>query len=291
MRTIFDAVVKLLFREVLQPCGKVYVEDEILVSPRRIDFWFQPTPNGQTPLGIFARMFSAGPSIVEAYHQTPDFSEWRACRQKQVALQTREKGGYPRLWVISAGKPSALIKAAKLQPAVGWPSGFYEAAPVDNTFLVVISELPRNRETLILRLMGAGKTLTLAYADADGLPPEAPERMLVMQAMLAVRRNVAYAQSKEGAMILEQYHGLYEKWEQETLQRGEQRGKQEGFKEGSLTALHSVLVSMYTARFGTIPEAMQAKILAIEDLNVLQNLVTMLMRSTEAEIAVALQPT
>ena len=82
-------------------------------------------------------------------------------------------------------------------------------------------------------------------------------------------------------MVLEHYQTAYEKWETET--------RHEGFKEGSLTTLHTVLVALYTARFGAIPEALQARILALQDLNTLQHLATVVGVGTPETIAEALQ--
>ena len=45
-----------------------------------------------------------------------------------------------------------------------WPPGCYDGAPAGTLRLVVISELPRTRDTLLLRMMGAGQTFRDAVA-------------------------------------------------------------------------------------------------------------------------------
>jgi hypothetical protein len=45
---------------------------------------------------------------------------------------------------------------------------------------VVVKELPVTRDTLLLRLLGAGSVLKHAIAELQALPAEAPERRLAL---------------------------------------------------------------------------------------------------------------
>ena len=55
-----------------------------------------------------------------------------------------------------------------------------ENPPLHCTRLVVVSELPVTRDTLLVRLLGAGSTLKHAIAELQALPAEAPERRLAL---------------------------------------------------------------------------------------------------------------
>jgi hypothetical protein len=62
------------------------------------------------------------------------------------------------LWIISAGRPRSVIERFKLRRRRGWPRGVYGAGAGYGWNVVVVSELPSTRETLLLRLLGTGAT-------------------------------------------------------------------------------------------------------------------------------------
>src|SRR3954468_10206764 len=72
----------------------------------------------------------------------------------------------------------------------GWPSGIYEGPPLLWTRLVVVSALPVTRDTLLLRLLGAGRVLKQAIAELKALRAEAPERTLALPILLRLRLEV-----------------------------------------------------------------------------------------------------
>jgi hypothetical protein len=75
----------------------------------------------------------------------------------------------PTQWVISSGRPRSDIEGLWLRPMSGWPPGFYEGPPLLWTRLVVVSELPAGRDTLLLRLLGANRVLKQAIAELKAL--------------------------------------------------------------------------------------------------------------------------
>jgi hypothetical protein len=54
----------------------------------------------------------------------------------------------------------------------------------DPARLVVVSELAVTRDTLVMRLMGAGSVLKQAMAELMALPADAPERGVALPALL-----------------------------------------------------------------------------------------------------------
>jgi hypothetical protein len=52
---------------------------------------------------------------------------------------------------------------------------------------VVVSELPVTRDTLLVRLLGAGAVLKQAIAELEALPEDAPERRLALPILLRLR--------------------------------------------------------------------------------------------------------
>src|SRR5262245_62842867 len=75
-----------------------------------------------------------------------------------------------------------------------WPSGVYRWFPPGVAArLVVVSELPVTRATLVLRILGAGPVLRAAIAELVALPKEAPERAIVRPLMLDFLKEVCSA--------------------------------------------------------------------------------------------------
>lgn len=103
--------------------------------------------------------------------------------------------------------------------------------------LVVISELPRTPETLLLRLLGAGATLRAAIADLAALPPGAWERMvigpLIIQFRLALPAEPEQRTPDEEEMFMnaqEFIRDLEQKAEQTGKKIGEQVGRGQGMR-------------------------------------------------------------
>src|SRR5258705_2933472 len=91
----------------------------------------------------------------------------------------------PFLWIISAGAPISLVTKLRLEAAAGWPAGVYLFGDdVLRVGLIVASELPRERATLLVRIMAAGPLLAPASWEVAALPPDAPERIIAEAALL-----------------------------------------------------------------------------------------------------------
>jgi hypothetical protein len=83
--------------------------------------------------------------------------------------------------LISSGRPDTGIDGLGFRPRTGWPCGIYESPPLHCTRLVVVNVLPVARDTLLVRLLGAGSVLKQAIAELQALPVvEAPEGRLAL---------------------------------------------------------------------------------------------------------------
>ncbi len=196
-RTPFDKFGKQMIRTALETRGPVETDAEVTADTRRIDLWFtpdatRPAVNGH--LGLLGRI-TAGPSTFEFFHKTPSSEVLAACLIKHgefrhfLTLRTTPPPT-PTQWVISAGRPDGGIKGLWLRPMTRWPSGIYEGPPLLWTRLVVVSELPVARDTLLLRLLGARRVLQQAIAELKALPAEAPERTLALPILLRLRLDI-----------------------------------------------------------------------------------------------------
>jgi hypothetical protein len=154
----------------------------------------------------------------------------------------------PIQWIVSAGRPDGGIEGLALLEQQGWPRGVYRSPRLLHTWLVVASELPETRETLMLRLMGAGRVLQGALAELRALPPEARERAIAMPVLLRYRLEVPAdpgQRTSHDEEFLMSTHPIVEAWEREKEAKGEARGRLQGIAEG--------LILTYENRFGVMP--------------------------------------
>jgi hypothetical protein len=240
VRHRFDRIGKALLRGALEPAGTVATGLEVpAADAQAVDLWFEPVPERAAErhrVGLLGRM-AEGPTMFEPFHDPPSVDELRGCLRKQLALdhgrvlearkQGRPRPAFPQLWALSTGRPESVLDGYGLTPIAGWPRGFYEGRPAEAMGTVVLRELPRESETLLLRLMGSGAVLRAALEDLAQLPIEAWEREVAMPALLAARVEMAHDTVDESEQeYLMTTQRLYEEWEAATRERGRQEGRQ-----------------------------------------------------------------
>jgi hypothetical protein len=172
IRTRFDQFGKQLVRNAVATCGPVETDAEVPADTRRVDLWFMPDPTREPLpdyLGLLGRLL-AGSSTLEFFHRTPSGDELAACLIKHGQFRhflslRKVPPPMPTQWVISSGRPDGGIEGLRFHRLNGWPSGIYEGPPLLWTRLAVVSELPVERNTLLLRLLGAGQVLKQAIAE------------------------------------------------------------------------------------------------------------------------------
>jgi len=170
-------------------------------------------------------------------------------------------------------------------PGPGFPHAFLEGREEEQVGLVVLRELPRTRETLLLRLMGAGEVLQEAAAELGRLPEDAWEREVATQPLLALRIEIpqdsADVEDKEYLMSTME---LFEQWEQQVERKGLDRGIKKGLEQG----VKKGLVKLYRARFGELPPGITAAIEAMHDPETLDHWLDLFEVKSADEIAAAL---
>jgi len=283
MRTRFDQFGKQMVRTALEACGPVETDAEVPADTRRIDLWFMPDPARESVpdhLGVLARI-AGGPSTLEFFHNTPSGEELAACVIKHGEFRhflslRRTPPPVPTQWIISAGRPDGGIDGLWLRPMTCWPPGTYEGPPLLWTRLVVVNELPVTRDTLLLRLLGAGSVLKQSIAELKALQAEAPERTLALPILLRLRLTVPSdptKQTTDDQEFLMDTQDIVETWRREAIQEG---------------VKHS-LVEVYEARFGAMPEDLRAVVEDIDDEPTLVRWLRLVGTRSADEIAAAIR--
>jgi hypothetical protein len=130
--------------------------------------------------------------------------------------------------------------------------------------VVVLAELPRTRETLLLRLLGPRRLLREALADLAVLPGDAWERTLATPLLVHFRLgNNEHATSQEDDMSAE-IRAWFEDYEKKLRTEASTEGRKEGIKEGIKEGERSLLLRQLHTRFGELPEASVARIEAAD---------------------------
>ncbi|WP_438010041.1 hypothetical protein WME89_16120 [Sorangium sp. So ce321] len=266
MRNRFDRLAKDVAQEGLGPTGKVVTNAEVAGETQHADVWYEPDParaSGRERLGLLGRI-AATACTIEAYSDTPSADEARACLQKHLgawrSLAGRERAAEaPFLWIMSTGRPAAVLDGLRTTPMVGWPAGVYEGPGLLRTVVVVLCELPRERSTLLIRLMGGGRVLREAIEELRQLPDDAPERAIALGPLLRFRSAItgpgpATPEEEEFVMTT-----------QELVEQFIEQGRTQGMQ-----AMAQSTIALYEARFGSMPPALRSVVEAMRDLPTLQ---------------------
>jgi hypothetical protein len=221
-----------------------------------------------------------GPCAFELFHTPPSVEDATRCLGKMLAAHARldraARGRLesptevlpPPLWLVSAGRPAAVLEQFAMACLPDWPPGIYRMSATALPFhVVVVSQLPVEQGTLMLRLMGARGVLRAALAELARLPPRAWERAAASEAVRVLCSHaaeaVAWADSDEKAIIMSATH-IYEQIKdegrKEGRKEGRQQGRQQGRKEGRKEGREQLLVRLLTRRFGSLPDSLLARI-------------------------------
>lgn len=274
MRNRFDQLAKQIGQAALDRSGTTIVNDEINPETQQADLRHEPDPARlaeRDRLGLLGRL-AAVRCLIEIYSHAPDAEEFRACLAKHLALwqqHARQRRSDQRsdevadsfLWIIAAGSPTTLLTNLKFERAEGWPAGVYLfGGDVLRVGIVVASELPRERPTLLVRLMAAGPLLKQTLREIAALPETAHERAVAKPVLLKLRHDVGQQSSptpEEQEFIV----AMEQTWEERQAEL-----RAEGRAETTANAILSVL----RARSIAVPENARKRILAVRDLEQLE---------------------
>ncbi|HWO17195.1 MAG TPA: hypothetical protein VNO30_00405 [Kofleriaceae bacterium] len=278
MRSRFDHLAKQIGQEALGRSGATVVHDEITPEVQYADLRHEPDPAREAErkrVGLLGRL-AAHPCLIEVYSRALDAEAFRSCLAKHLAFwqqrtrrartanqRRRMKQQPPRpfvapsLWIIAAGAPKALLARLELRPASEsgsrWPAGVYfYGDTVLRVGLVVASELPRDRSTVLVRLMAAGPLLIDAIEDLGKLRASSPERAVAEHILVRLQHTLG-KKPKPTREEQEFIVTMYETWAE-----GEVRVRAETKAEAVLTVLR--------VRGITVPAAVRKRILAEKNL-------------------------
>lgn len=280
MRNRFDHLAKQIGRQALGRSGVTTSNHEIAPETQHADLRHEPNPDRQAErdkLGLLGR-FASLPCLMEVYGHAPTAEEFRACLAKHLAYwrqrsravrrqKSLKRGSIARpredpfLWILAAGSPAALLAKLKPVPRPGWPSGVtFLGEEVLRTAFVVGPDLPRDRSTILVRLMTAGPLLGGAVQDLAKLPPDAHERFVAEQILL----NMQHALQQKPVRTSEEEDfimTMHSTWE-DARQSGRLEGRSEGRLEGRSEGLALSVIEVLEARNIAVSDDVRRRIVA-----------------------------
>jgi hypothetical protein len=282
MHNRFDQLGKHIGAAALDALGSVVTHAEISAETQYADLRFHSDPArgaGRARLGLLGRLV-ATPCLIELYSRPPRGAQLRACLAKHLAHwqqairegRMRRHGrsqappaAAPFLWLIAAGTPDSLLAELKLEPEPEWPAGVYLlGGDALRAGIIAGNQLPRERSTLLVRLMAAGTLLPDAIAELAALPADAYERAVADQILLRFRTelrqqpNPTHAE-KEFLMT------IYRTWDD-----ARRTALKSGLKRGQLLERQNALLTVLQVRGIPVSAAERKRIRAEKDPDRLQ---------------------
>jgi hypothetical protein len=287
MANLFDQLGKKIGLRALAPSGRTAAQHEIHSNARQADLRHEPDPAREAErnrLGLLGRLASV-PCLIEMFSSSPGEERVVDCLGKLIAYRQERRREAKRarrrqrdpeapgpappivkpfLWIITAGRPTSGLFILGAVETEGWPRGVYltpEMPPQAGSRgeprglrvgFIVAGELPRERGTILVRIMAGGTAVTTAVADLAALPGGAYEREVASTDVLELQKVLGRKSSKtkeEEAFIVA------------TLDAFEEL-KEEGRREGQAAAAARAVLTVLRVRGIAVPDAVRERILA-----------------------------
>jgi len=286
MRQRHDRFVKKILHRTLEFEGAFTTEMEVSPDAQRFDGYFVPSRAHAARRRDLLDRLTSEACAFEAFRAAPSPVEIEGVVRKilnarHVLARAKLAKPLPSLWILCGGDTRDGLAYTGAVPKQGFARGVYQAPAVLHTGLVVINQLPEVPSTLILRLMGAGRTFQRALVELERLPEDARERHVALPALLEYRVRLLEQPTRapEDEEFLMDTHDI--------VQRLKDEGRQEGRQEGQQVARQRDLLTIYRTRFGSVPRKLRAAIEGTRDGAALAKWVEIFVTRSAADIAVA----
>lgn len=271
----------------LQPLGDVTLDARLAGEARRGDVVFverRRNPSVRKRLGLLGEL-AHGTLLFELFRNPPTLAELESCVVKRIelhahALRKARRLGKATESVARAGMCVVVPelsadkkRACGVDPgAVG---GVYPLAELMGGVLVVADELPAERATLWLRLLGRREVQRRAIAELLGQVKREPLADATLALVVAWRQSLppTEQQTPQEQEQMENWQKVYERWEKkvwlegkaEGEAKGEAAGKAAGEAAGKVAGKAESVVAVLRARGLKVSAAQERQILGCSD--------------------------
>ena len=260
MRARLDQLGKNILHDLLRAFGAVEIGmDGASLEGEGFGLWYAADPArsalqpGQVP-GLLQSL-AVSSCLVELCSDAAEESALHACAARRYRWQRvlEQRSGrrepLPLLWVLSAERPEAWLKSFGFAlVADGAQKHYKTAASGWRIRLAVLADLPRTRDTLLLRLLGSGAVRRQAARELVVLPLDAWEAVIALpwlaRLLFEVPAQAAELPADERDFIMETrewFEQLQRQLREEGVALGLSRGREEGFARGRLQAISRIV--------------------------------------------------
>jgi hypothetical protein len=266
-----DHLAKNLLRDVFALVGAADTEVEVPAGDaQRLDLWHVPDPDllrahPEIEPGLL-RTMAETPGAVEIYSAAPDVDDLHDVLRKRFqwhhALELRARARLPLapVWILCAGRPDGLLQRFAFAPVPG-AAGLYAPAGAGwELRLVAVGDLPRERATILLRLLGSAAVRRRAFQDLAALPPDAWERRVALPWLIRLHfelpKEIAPELDAEERSFIMETREWFAQWQAER-KREEDAARQQAVQEAEHRAEQqaelrhlAMIADLYALRLG-----------------------------------------
>lgn len=266
-RFIHDQFAKQYLKELLSPLGNVETSRDIAGEVRQIDILFAPKSQPEVEakaLGLLGKI-AAQPAVFEPFRSPVQPGEIRSCLgklfdlhaefERQAARENTRiaESDLPLLWILSPTVSDPLLAGFRAIPEPeNWVNGVYFLGTSLKAAIIAIHQLPRNPETLWLRVLGKGNVQKQAIAELIELPSDNSFRLNALELLYNLRTILEVRQEidREDRELIMELSPLYLQRLEDATQRGIQQGIQQGIERNQRLMVESML----QVKFGAVDE-------------------------------------
>jgi hypothetical protein len=281
-----DEFAKEYIPELIKNYGAANPGENISSERREIDVFFQPTqevPTTPDTLGLLGKL-AQKTVLFEVFRNPVESHQITECMGKlfdvQLAIRKEKKKNKPQLssesepflWILTPTLSATKLESFRAENSSNWGQGIYLLAPALNTGIIIIHQLPVNRETLWLRILGRGKVQENAIDELKSLPVNYPHRQNVLElignlfAMLEANKKAGEKLEEEEQELIMKLSPIYVEKLEEIKRIGLQEGREEGLLEGLQQGLQqevNLIIRLLKRKLGNLSPNLEQKIASL----------------------------
>ena len=247
-----DEFAKEYLPELYQEYGIVTPSADVMSEKREIDVLFTPTkPVPTTPetLGLLGKLAQTT-CLLEVYRNPVNSEQIMDCigklitvRNNQVKTAKKEKQNpsqWAFLWIITPTISEKILTEFNAISRENWEKGIYFLPQGLHSGIVAIHQLPKDKNTLWLRILGKGTTQIDAIEELKALPINNPYRETILELVyglldkLEAKQRQKQGLIKEDETLIMSLRQIYRDKMAEVERQGLQQGLKQGLKQGKI---------------------------------------------------------
>lgn len=297
VRTPHDEWGKRAFSVWLDGLGDVLLDARIGGESRRGDVLYterKAVPSRRRSLGVLGDL-ARGRVLFEIFRKPPTVLDLLSCVVKAIELRAREAREArrnktsissvegPTLCVLTPSMSKGYAADAGATEMSGVTSGLYTLSSIFRTVIVVVHELPSDRSTLWLRLLGRGSVQTGAVEELCTMSRREPLVDGTIELLVAWRQSLPTGTkiSEDDQEVRMNLERVYERWERKVkaqahreglnqgLSKGLSKGRTEGRTEGRIEGKAEAVLAVLEGRGLRVTAAQRKQVLGCTDGEVL----------------------